>query len=60
MGPKDDPEAVVDPELRVYGISKLRVADSSIAPTQVAGHTQAVAYVVGEKMAMLLKQQWNI
>lgn len=60
MGPKDDSEAVVDPELRVYGINRLRVADSSIAPTQVAGHTQAVSYVVGEKMAMLLKQEWNI
>lgn len=60
MGPKDDPEAVVDPELRVYGIGKLRVADSSIAPTTVACHTQAVSYVVGEKLAELLKKDWGI
>lgn len=60
MGPKDDPEAVVDPELRVYGIAKLRVADSSIAPTTVACHTQAVSYVVGEKLAVLLKKDWGI
>lgn len=60
MGPKGDPEAVVDPELRVFGVDRLRVADSSVAPTQVAGHTQGVAYVVGEKMAGLLKENWGI
>lgn len=60
MGPKDDREAVVDPELRVYGVKRLRVADTSIAPTTIAGHTQAVGYLVGEKMAMILKQEWEI
>lgn len=60
MGPKNDIEAVVDPELRVYGIAKLRVADSSVAPTTVACHTQAVSYVVGEKLSELLKKDWGI
>lgn len=60
MGPRTDPNAVVDPQLRVYGINKLRVADSSITPTQIAGHSQAVAYLIGEKMAELLKKQWEL
>lgn len=60
MGVKGNPQAVVDPELRVHGIGKLRVADSSIAPTQIAGHSQAVAYLIGEKMAEVLKRQWNL
>lgn len=60
MGPPDDPEAVVDPELSVYGVGRLRVADSSVAPTTVACHTQAVSYVVGEKLAVLLKDQWKL
>lgn len=60
MGPSNDPEAVVDPELRVYGINKLRVADTSIAPTTVSCHTQAISYVVGEKLAQLLKKEYNL
>lgn len=60
MGPRDDPEAVVDPELRVYGVENLRVADSSIAPTQTASHTQAISYLVGEKLAGLIKKKWDL
>ena len=41
MGNNSDPTAVVDPELRVYGISGLRVADASIMPNVVSGNTNA-------------------
>lgn len=60
MGPLTDPGAVVDPELRVYGLQKLRVADTSIAPSQIAGHSQAVGYLIGEKMAEILKTEWRL
>lgn len=50
----DDGLAVVDPELRVHGIDGLRVADASVAPTLVRGHTAALAMAIGERAADLL------
>jgi choline dehydrogenase len=44
MGP--DAGDVVDPRLRVRGVTGLRVADASVLPVQVAGNTQAPAMAV--------------
>lgn len=58
MGPSWDKEAVVDPRLRVYGVTGLRVIDASIMPTIPSGNTNAPAIMVGEKGADLIKQDW--
>lgn len=58
MGPDWDPESVVDPELRVRGITGLRVADASIMPVIPAGHTNAVVFMIGEKAADMIKSTW--
>ncbi|MEC9465738.1 MAG: GMC oxidoreductase, partial [Myxococcota bacterium] len=50
-----DDMAVVDPELRVHGISGLRVADASIMPTIVGGNTNAPAIMIGEKASDLIR-----
>jgi choline dehydrogenase len=50
-----DAMAVVDPELRVYGIRGLRVADASIMPSVTSGNTNAPAIMIGEKAADLLR-----
>lgn len=49
-----DQAAVVDPELRVRGVDRLRVADASIMPTLNRGHTHAPAVMIGEKAADLI------
>lgn len=59
MGPAWDHEAVVDPELKVYGISGLRVVDASIMPVIPAAHTNAVVFMIGEKAADMIKAEWE-
>jgi choline dehydrogenase len=50
-----DPLAVVNPQLQVYGVEGLRVADASIMPTITNGNTNAPAIMIGEKAADLIK-----
>ncbi|MFT4976188.1 MAG: choline dehydrogenase [Myxococcota bacterium] len=50
------PDAVVDPQLRVRGITGLRVADASIMPSIVGGNTNAAAIMIGEKCAELMRR----
>ncbi|PSN48947.1 Glucose dehydrogenase [FAD, quinone] [Blattella germanica] len=58
MGPKDDLNAVVDSNIKVHGISGLRVIDASIMPEIVNAHTYASTVMIGEKGADLIKQTW--
>ncbi|MFC9790798.1 GMC family oxidoreductase [Rhodococcus sp. NPDC127528] len=49
-----DAASVVDPQLRVRGVDRLRVADASIMPTIIRGHTHAPCVVIGERAADLI------
>ena len=53
----NDDMAVVDDQLRVKGISGLRVADGSVMPTIVSGNTNAACIMIGEKAAALIAGQ---
>ena len=53
----NDQASVVDPQLRVRGVEGLRVADASIMPSIIRGHTHAPSVVIGEKAADLIRQK---
>ncbi|XP_018787280.1 PREDICTED: glucose dehydrogenase [FAD, quinone] [Bactrocera latifrons] len=59
MGPSWDVTAVVDPRLRVYGVSGIRVADASIMPTIMNGNPNAPVIMIGEKASDLIKEDWG-
>src|SRR5262249_35703534 len=55
-----DATAVVDGDLRVYGIDNLRVADGSIMPRVTTGNTQAACVIIGERAAEALRAEHKL
>ena len=51
-----DERAVVDPQLRVRGVTGLRIADTSIMPTLVSGNTNGPAMMIGMRAAQFMRQ----
>lgn len=56
MGPEHDNTAVVDDELRVHGINRLRVIDASIMPTITSGNTNAPTVMIAERGAEFIRR----
>jgi choline dehydrogenase len=50
-----DDMAVVDPQLRVYGVEGLRVADASVIPVVPSGNCNTAIVAIGEKVSDLIK-----
>lgn len=51
---------VLDPQLRVRGVDKLRVADASVMPNVISGNTNAACIMIGEKCAELLAREHGV
>jgi choline dehydrogenase len=55
MGPSSDPTAVVDNQLRVYGLQNLRVVDASIMPSMPSANTYASTMMIAEKASDMIR-----
>jgi choline dehydrogenase len=55
-----DAMSVVDAQLKVYGIDKLRIADGSILPRVPTGNSMAPCTVVGERAAEILRKTYEL
>jgi len=55
MARTSDPEAVVDPELKVLGVDGLRVVDASVMPDLIGGNINAAVIMIAEKAADLIR-----
>jgi choline dehydrogenase-like flavoprotein len=54
MGLASDPMAVVDDQLRVFGVAGLRVADASVMPSITSGNTNSPTMMIAEKAARMM------
>ena len=55
IGRPDDPDAVVDPQLRVLGVTGLRVVDASVMPTLVRANTNLPVTMIAEHAARMVR-----
>ena len=51
-----DSRAVVDPQLRVRGVERLRVIDASVMPTITSANSNAASLMIGEKGSRMLME----
>jgi choline dehydrogenase len=59
-GPNADPMAVVDPHLRVRGVSGLRVVDAGVMPTITSGNTNSPTLLIAEKAAAWIRAEAGV
>jgi choline dehydrogenase-like flavoprotein len=59
MGPREE-NSTVDQNLSVYGVERLKIADLSIPPLNVAANTTNTAVAIGEKAADIIVKELSL
>lgn len=59
MAPRQN-GGVVDKDLNVYGVGRLKVADLSIAPENVGANTNNTALMIGEMAAVIVGKELGL
>lgn len=59
MGPDPLNGDVVNYELKVHGVKKLRVSDASIIPKVITGHINVPCVMIGEKVSDMIKDEYR-
>lgn len=54
MGAEDDPMAVVNNKMEVFGVENLRIVDASIMPRIVSGNLNGPTVMIAEKAADII------
>jgi 5-(hydroxymethyl)furfural/furfural oxidase len=57
IGAPDDPNAVVDPECRVYGVEGLRVVDASVMPKLPSANTNIPTIMIAERASEMMRMR---
>jgi choline dehydrogenase-like flavoprotein len=60
MGKQDDPSTCVNADMKVCGLKNIRVADMSVCPLTISGHTQAVAYLIAQTAAEKIIEEYEL
>lgn len=59
MAPESDPQGVVSNTLKVRKVDRLRVIDASIMPSIVTANIMATVYMIAEKGANFIIEDWR-
>lgn len=54
-----DDQSVVSSDLKVHGLTGLRIADASVMPELVSGNTNAVCIMIGERAASFIQSDYS-
>ncbi|KAI0304334.1 hypothetical protein B0F90DRAFT_1815682 [Multifurca ochricompacta] len=51
---------VVDPKMKIYGLTNVRVVDASVIPLTTGVAIQSTVYAIAEKAADILRKEWGL